>query len=174
MMTEASLGARDARRSSTLRVGAAWLLAVLLSGIGAPAGADQVVGSGGVFALGGGRVDLSCTDLIVAGTLNLNQGTYVNVRNVNVLPGGTFNGGSGAITYSGALVVSPGGLFLPQAAQVTHNPLCLGQLYSSVPIPTLWDGALLALAVLVLWLANLYLGEKGVLRHRGQTKGQGK
>jgi hypothetical protein len=174
MMTAASLDARAARRSGTLRAGTAWLLAALLSGIGAPAGADQIIGSGGVVSIAGGRVDLSCTDLVVAGTLNLNQGTYTNVRDVKVLAGGALYGGSGALTYAGTLVVSPGGVFQPQSAKIQHNPVCLGQMYTGEPVPTLRDGALLALAALMLWLASLYLGEKGVLRQRCKTKGQGK
>jgi hypothetical protein len=175
-MTAASLGARASRRSGQVKVGVAWLLAVLLACIGAPAGADQRIGAGGLVSQGNNNVDLSCTDLIIAGTLNVNQATYVNVRNVNILAGGVLNGGSGSITYSGSFVVDPGGQYNQQSAAVQRNPFCLGISFGADPvsIPALGNTALIVLAALLLWLASLILGEKGVLRHRGKMKGADK
>ena len=175
-MTAASPDARAARRSGTLRVGGAWLLAMLLFGTGAPAGADQIIGGGAVVSLDNGWVDLSCTDLVVAGTLNLNQGTYVNVHDVIIPAGGALYGGSGAITFSGKVTTMPGGLYVRQSAHVHRNPMCLGVFYDGdeMPIPTLGNSALIALAALMLWLAGLFLGEGGYDDIGAKKKGQRK
>ena len=146
----------------------AWLMAMLLSCIGTPAGADQVIAAGGLVSLGGGRIDLACTDLIVGGTLNVDQGTYINIRDVHILAGGVLNGGSGSITYAGSFSVDPGGQYNQQSAVVQRNPVCLGVFFGADPVqvPTLGNTALIALAALLLWLGSLVLGEKGMLRRR--------
>ena len=42
--------------------------------------ADLIVPANSVLNLGGGTVDLACTDLILAGTLQLASGSVVNAR----------------------------------------------------------------------------------------------
>ncbi len=79
------------------------LSVVLLVGITAlnVAHADIVVPAGGSMALGGGDTDLGCSDVTVAGTLLLQNGSLSNVRNLNIAAGGSVVAGSGAITLSG-------------------------------------------------------------------------
>ena len=65
------------------------------------ANADIIVPSGGSVALGGSNDDLGFTDVTVAGTLLLQNGSLRNVRNLTIAPGGSVVAGSGAITLSG-------------------------------------------------------------------------
>ena len=77
--------------------------AFLLTGAAAlnVAHADINVPAGGSVALGGSNSDLGFTDVTVAGTLLLQNGSLRNVRNVTIAPGGSVVTGSGAITLSG-------------------------------------------------------------------------
>lgn len=74
----------------------AWLLATF------PAHADLVVPAGGSTNLGGGVVDLACTDVVVGGTLSLGGGRLDNVRSVIIQSGGNIAlGTGGTITLAG-------------------------------------------------------------------------
>ena len=63
--------------------------------------ADIVVPAAGSIALGGSSNDLGFTDVTVAGTLLLQNGSLSNVRNLTIAPGGSVVAGSGVITLSG-------------------------------------------------------------------------
>jgi hypothetical protein len=64
--------------------------AVAIAAFGAHA--DLVVPAGSVVNLGSGTVDLACTDVIVAGTLQLASGSIVNARHVTIQAGGAIDG----------------------------------------------------------------------------------
>ena len=66
-----------------------------------PAQADMEVPAGTSSNTGGGVFDLGCSDLLVAGTLSLDEGQIINVRNVNIQAGGVINGNTGLISLSG-------------------------------------------------------------------------
>ncbi len=66
-----------------------------------PAFATLDVPAGTVSSTGGGAFDLACSDLLVAGTLNLDGGQIINVRHVNIQPGGVVNGNTGLISLYG-------------------------------------------------------------------------
>jgi len=63
--------------------------------------ADLIVPAGGSIALGDSSNDLGFTDVIVAGTLLLQNGSLNGVRNLTIAPGGSIVAGSGVITLSG-------------------------------------------------------------------------
>ena len=63
--------------------------------------ADVEIPVGGVTTVSSGVLDLACTDLIVAGRLEVGSGAVNNVRHVLILPGGVIDGGSGAIRVGG-------------------------------------------------------------------------
>jgi MYXO-CTERM domain-containing protein len=71
---------------------------VLLAGL---VRADLVVPSGGSYALNGGSTDLACTDVIVAGTLQIDSGSLTSVRNLIIQAGGSITATSGTISLSG-------------------------------------------------------------------------
>lgn len=75
----------------------------LLAGMAAlnVAYADISVPAGGNIALGGGSTDLGCSDITVAGTLLLQNGSLNNVRSFTIAAGGSVVAGSGVITLSG-------------------------------------------------------------------------
>ncbi len=75
-------------------VAAAGLLAL-------PVHADMEVPVGTSSSTGGGIYDLACSDLLVAGTLNVDSGQIINVRNIIIQSGGVVSGGSGVISLSG-------------------------------------------------------------------------
>ncbi|MEP7359676.1 MAG: hypothetical protein ABI847_20660 [Anaerolineales bacterium] len=150
----------------------AWLATALMGCIAVPAQADERIGSGGMSFINNGTVNLSCTDLFVTGTLNLNQGTYFNVRNVSVLAGGVLNGGTGSLTYSGTFTVAPGGQFNRQQIVLGVNAVCAAAppIPFAHPVPTLATPMLFALAALMLWLANLAIGNLGVRKRPESQK----
>jgi hypothetical protein len=119
----------------------------------------QLIPAGGRAILGSGLFDLSCTDLSVEGVLDTGSGIYVNVRNVTVAPSGAIQGG-GAIYYSGTLTV--GGTIQPGVSLIVNPPsnlACPGPAGPVGPagaevIPTLGNSMIVALAMLLLWLAS--------------------
>jgi hypothetical protein len=86
------------------------------------AAADFVVPANALGKLGGGTLDLGCTDLIVAGTLQLGSGQVLNARNVTIQPGGVLDGGSGNIELGGNW--SNDGGFLAGTGTVRFRDLC--------------------------------------------------
>ena len=80
--------------------------------------ADYIVAVNSTTSLNGGALNLSCTDLIVAGTLNLGSGAILNARNLTVRPGGIVQGGSGFIALSGNWTVSATGQFVAGTSNV--------------------------------------------------------
>jgi hypothetical protein len=151
---------------------AAAFCATLLACIAAPAIADYDVGAGGTSFIASGRYDLACTDLLVAGTLNLDTGTFVNVRDVIVQPGGVLNGGSGTITLSRNFTVSPGGQFNAQAATVAYDATC-GPGAAPAPVPALGDVMLIALSGLLAAMAMFFAGAGAPRRRTDPPKGAG-
>ena len=77
--------------------------------------ADVQVGNGASLSVGGGTIDLGCTDLIVSGSVNVQSGGITAVDNVDIA-GGTIDGGSGAISASGDW--SNQGSFIPGTGSV--------------------------------------------------------
>jgi hypothetical protein len=156
---------RSARMKSAVYGAAAALLCIAL-----PAAADYRVGSGATASIATGRVNLSCTDLVVSGTLNLDGGTIYNVRDVIVQPGGLLVGGNGSITLSRSFTVIPNGQFLPQQSHVQYDTNC-GPGSPVAAIPTLGDGMLAVLAALLASTALLVLRERRVRDRRDITNG---
>ena len=74
-------------------------LGLLLAG--AAAHAQYVVPAGATMGLGGGTMDLACTDVIVDGTLDMQGGTFTNVRHVQIGAGGSLALGSGSVSLAG-------------------------------------------------------------------------
>lgn len=125
------------------------------------------------MALEAGRIDAACTDLIVAGTLNLDSGTFVNVRDVIVQSGGVLNGDTGSIVLSRNFTVLPGGLFNADRAAVVYDTACgPGALLAPVPTPTLGTGMLIALSAAIATLTIFLTG--GISRRQNTLNGVGK
>ena len=156
------------RRHGRQRSTHAWVVGMLLCGVSLAAQADQRIGAGAIISLADGTTSLGCTDLVVAGTLNFEQGTYLAVRNFSVLPGGIVNGGTGSLTLSGTLDVDPAGQFNAQALVVVEDASACGAAPAPAPaplqIPTLGNPLLVTLAVLLLWLAHRRFRKPGALR----------
>jgi hypothetical protein len=86
--------------------------------------ADYIVAANSTTSLNGGALNLSCTDLIVAGTLNLGSGAILNGRNLIVQPGGIVQGDSGFIALSGNWTVGAGGQFIAGTSDVHFDEIC--------------------------------------------------
>lgn len=86
------------------------------------------VPTGGSISLAGGAMDLGCTDITVAGNLQVGSALITNGHNVtiqaNTSPDGTLDGGSGSITLAGNW--SNSGTFIPGTSSVffVDNPGC--------------------------------------------------
>ena len=117
MVTEG--GAAGPTICSRVRVRLVALACAFLAGA---AQADLTVPAGSVTSLGSGTVDLACTDLVVAGTLQLNAGSLRNVRNVSIQAGGILNGGSGLVEVGGNW--TDAGSFVPGTSTVNFRELC--------------------------------------------------
>lgn len=63
--------------------------------------ADLFVPASAILSVDGGTINLACTDLVVAGTVQVATGNISNVRNLAIMPGGVVEGGSGLITVGG-------------------------------------------------------------------------
>jgi len=99
------------------------LAAVALACLLAPlARADLIVPANSQTSLNSGTADLSCTDVVVGGTLNVNAGALKNVRNLTIQPGGVVNGGSGVIEVGGNW--SNSGNFAAGTSTVNFRELC--------------------------------------------------
>ena len=85
-------------RASPLRRAAAGLGLLLAA---AAAHADYVVPPGATIGLGGGSMDLGCTDVIVDGAFDLQGGTLTNVRHVQIGATGSLTLGSGSVSLAG-------------------------------------------------------------------------
>ncbi|HEX7271767.1 MAG TPA: hypothetical protein VF420_06420, partial [Casimicrobiaceae bacterium] len=90
--------------------------------LAAIARADLIVPASSQTNLNSGAVDLSCTDVVVAGTLNVDAGSLKNVRNLTIQPGGVVNGGSGVIEVGGNWTNS--GNFVAGTSTVNFRELC--------------------------------------------------
>jgi len=86
------------------------------------AAANVIVPSGAVVSLGGGTLDLGCTDLVVAGTFQIGSGQVLNAQNITIQSGGVIDGGSGAIELGGNW--SNNGGFLAGTGTVRFRDLC--------------------------------------------------
>ncbi len=64
--------------------------------------ADLVIPASSSYALGGGTLDLGCTDLLVSGALSVDSGAITGIRNVSIAPGGSVNVTSGSVSLSGS------------------------------------------------------------------------
>lgn len=83
----------------------------------------MTIGAGGSSSMGAGTINLDCGDLVVEGTLNMDDGTLNNVRNVIIGNGGVLNGHAGSINLSGDWT-NNGGSTNPGSSQVTFNTNC--------------------------------------------------
>jgi len=98
-------------------------LAIALAlGLAPAAHADLVIPSGAQYTTGGGRTDLACTDVVVAGTLSIGGGALVRVRHLSIQPGGVIDGGSGLIQVGGNW--SNSGTFAAVASTVRFIDSC--------------------------------------------------
>jgi hypothetical protein len=86
--------------------------------------ADLLVPAGGSVSLAAGTLDLGCSDIVIGGTLQVNSGTVINVRNVTIQAGGVIDGGVGTITLAGNW--SNSGSFVPGTSTVSFvdNAAC--------------------------------------------------
>lgn len=145
----------------------ACLLAVAVA---TPAAADETIGAGGVVSLMAGSLDLGCTDLFIAGTLNLNQGDLRNVRNLSVLAGGVLNGGTGTYSVAGDFTVHPAGQFNPEGStELPGNPACAEP--APAAAPALGPVGLIALLAVLLGLAARRFRHENALRRGRTSKG---
>ncbi len=102
----------------------AWLLLFVCGVLAAHvARADLIVPGGSLVSLGPGVIDLACTDVIVAGTLQINSGQLKNVRSVTISAGGAIDGGSGLIEVGGNWTNA--GSFLAGSGTVNFRDLCV-------------------------------------------------
>jgi IPTL-CTERM motif len=117
------LGNASGRVAARRRV-FAWLLltATFIVATARPAHADLIVPANSVMSLDSGIVDLACTDVIVAGTLQVASGSIVNARHVTIQAGGTINGGSGIVELGGNWTAA--GQFTAGTSQVRFRDLC--------------------------------------------------
>lgn len=92
--------------------------------IAAPAWADMEVPAGTLSNTSGAVFDLAGSDLLVGGTLGVDDGQIINVRNVIIQPGGVINGGTGLISLSGNW--SNGGTFTAGAGNVNFVDSLIG------------------------------------------------
>lgn len=108
-----------------------WLRAIALSAsLSLATGAHSAITipAGGSLSLAGGAMDLGCTDITVAGNLQVGSAPVTNVHNVTIQagtsPDGTLDGGSGSITLAGNW--SNSGTFIPGTSSVffVDNPGC--------------------------------------------------
>jgi hypothetical protein len=98
---------------------AAVVFACLLAAV---ARADLIVPPNSQTTLNSGAADLSCTDVVVGGTLNVNTGALKNVRNFTIQPGGVVNAGSGVIEVGGNW--SNSGNFVAGSSTVNFRDFC--------------------------------------------------
>jgi hypothetical protein len=139
---------------------AARALAALLGLAAGHANADQVIGTGGVVSLGAATVSLGCTDLYVAGTLNFEQGAYVDVRRVYLQTGGVINGDNGTLVVAAPIDIAPGGTFNSEQLLVQASIACGGAVApppQPLVIPATATATLLALASLLVLVAAVVL-----------------
>ncbi len=148
------------------RLCSACLLAVAVA---TSASADLRIGPGGVVSLSDGSLDLCCTDLYIAGTLNLDEGTLLGVRNLTVLAGGVLNGGSGSYSVAGDFTVHPAGQFNPEESTAVPGNLACAE-PPPAPAPAMGAGGLIALLTVLLGLAARRFRYETALR-REATKG---
>ena len=108
--------------SARPRVAARLLLVAWTCLLAVVARADLIVPANSQTNLNSGIADLSCTDVVVAGTLNVDAGALKNVRNFTIQPGGVVNGGSGVIEVGGDW--SNSGSFVAGTNTVNFRELC--------------------------------------------------
>jgi hypothetical protein len=118
-----SAGRGENHASHIRRIAACCGCAFMLFGA-AMAHADYIIAANSTTSLNGGALNLSCTDLVVAGTLNLGSGAILNARNLTVQPGGVVQGGSGFIALSGNWTVSATGQFVAGTSDVHFDEGC--------------------------------------------------
>jgi len=87
-----------------------------------PVRADVDIPAGGFMSLADGGLDLGCTDLIVAGTLQTNSAPVSNVRHLIMQSGGTIDAGSSVIGVGGNW--SNSGTFIAGTSQVAFGDFC--------------------------------------------------
>jgi hypothetical protein len=87
-----------------------------------PARADLVVPANATVNLASGSLDLACTDVVVAGTLQVASASILNARHVTILAGGAIDGGSGSIALGGNW--SNAGQFVAGTSAVRFRDLC--------------------------------------------------
>ena len=89
---------RTTARAAPWRYAAAGLGLLLAS---ATAQAQYVVPPGASIGLGGGSMDLGCTDVIIDGAFDLEGGTLTNVRHLQIGAAGSLALGSGSVSLAG-------------------------------------------------------------------------
>lgn len=92
-------------------------IGVLLASV---AQASITIPAGGSLSLTSGAMDMGCTDITVAGNMQVGSAPVTGVRNVTIQagtsPDGTLDGGSGSITLAGNW--SNSGTFIPGTSSV--------------------------------------------------------
>ena len=115
------ISARGAVARVVRRLASAFAGIVLLAGA-ATTRADLIVPAGSIVTLNAGTADLACTDVTVAGTLQVGAGSLANVRHLTIAPGGLVDGGAGAIALGGNW--NNTGSFVAGSSVVRFRDLC--------------------------------------------------
>lgn len=79
-----------------------------------------IVGQGAILSLGGGTLDVGCSDVSVQGSLDIAAGTLRGARNFSA--SGTVQGGTGTLAFSGNL--SAAATLNPQSGTVRSEDGC--------------------------------------------------
>ncbi len=115
--------------------------------------ADIIIPAGGQTLVDAGQLQVSCTNLIVNGTLNTGTGTANNVGALNVGASGVISG-SGTIHY---VSLSSSGSIAPTVTLVQHQYCGGPPVVAQRPVPTVETPILIVLAAVLLGLAGLAL-----------------
>lgn len=76
---------------------------------------------GASLTMGAGVINMHCRDLTVIGTISIDSGSFINIRNVDI-SGGHFNAGSGQLALSGNWINN--GTFTPGTSLVSIQDGC--------------------------------------------------
>ena len=155
LRTRPSLGEVRARTPARLLLAAT--LAIAAFGSARQAHADLIVPVNAVMNLASGTIDLACTDLIIAGTLQIASGSILNARHVTIQAGGTVDGGTGILALGGNWTNA--GQFIPGASQVRFRDLC------SLATAEIAGNATFATASLVTTVGKNYVFAVGSTQH---------
>lgn len=80
------------------------------------------VGDGASFGVGNAQIDVNCLDLVTAGQLDLDAGSFVGVDTVSISSTGQLTGGNGSLELSGDW--QNAGVFVPSHSNIKIQDGC--------------------------------------------------